>query len=1195
VTDFRLLGPLELRVAGRTVEPGPPQRRAVLASLLAEAGRPVPVDTLIDRLWGEHPPAEARASLYSHIARIRRLLEAEPGAALPEGSGLTAPPSVLRRADGYLLNAASDQVDLHRFRQLVDEARDSERTPAERALTLRQACALWRGEPMGGLPGPWVARTRESWKQEYIAALVSWADCELEAGNHAAVVGRLPDLVAEHPLVEPLTAALMRALHIGGRGPEALACFAALRERLAEELGTDPGPEVRRLHQAILRGEDTAPGRADGTAARRRRRGGEGLAVMRRTAASTTVGTPAKARGRRGDRLVGRAGEVAMFDRLLGDLTTDESGDRAHVVELAGEPGIGKTRLLAELGEQARKRGLLVLAGRSMQFDQAPYSALVDALDDHLSSAAGGGTPVDALPAAAVRQLGAVFPALWNDHPAAQPVRAERYWFHRAARSLLEALGGGGRGLVLSLDDLHWADDATAELIEHLIRHPPKAPVLLALAHRPRQIPPRLSAALAWAGADGRTTQVDLGPLSSTDAAGVFAGDMEPKRWHQLYEVSGGNPFYLEALTRMPSERLAAAAPMDPTASVKDVPRPVRDSLLAELQGLSDSARLCARVAAVLGDPFAVPTVAAVAGSDQVRTLAALDELTAHDVVRPVGSPGQFRFRHPLVRAAVYEGAGAGWLISAHGRAAEYLASRGAPLATQASHVQRSAHPGDEKAAELLAHAARDVLTIAPSTAAHWTGEALRLLGDEGRLRPELWLQRANALGAAGRLRESRDLLRTTATLVPSRAGDIRVRVVVARATTEWMLGDCEQAMRSLLRELEDRDGRSAHDTAELEMALAAIAQRTEEFSTAVHWSERALVSAEQAGDPPRLALARGLLALAYASNGDHARSQVHLTQLLESLGTAQSERPEYIDALSVIGWTELLLARYDSALHHLDQGLELSRRTGNSMLLSDLFAASAHVHLLLGNLDDASRCAEEALEAAAFVGSEEASSFASAVLAATRMWQGDYAADHSILEKLIISLRAADDSEPAPVRSVALGILGQAMLFDGDPDGCVRTVTRAGGGPDLPRFEAPTRTLWFMLLSGAELARGDHAAAAAWADRAAAAASPEGPQNQQAFVALSRAEIHLSLEDTAAAARFALDAAEGFSACRMPLYEAVARVKAGVALAASPERRIDALAQLEQARSLSGTRGAHGLSAVVEAEYRRVAEPPVS
>ncbi|WP_405730499.1 tetratricopeptide repeat protein [Streptomyces sp. NBC_01537] len=285
---------------------------------------------------------------------------------------------------------------------------------------------------------------------------------------------------------------------------------------------------------------------------------------------------------------------------------------------------------------------------------------------------------------------------------------------------------------------------------------------------------------------------------------------------------------------------------------------------------------------------------------------------------------------------------------------------------------------------------------------------------------------------------------------------------------------------------------------------------------------------------------------------------------------------------------------RYDSALQHLDQGLELSRRTGNSLLLSDLFAASAHANLLLGRLDDASRCAEEALEAASFVGSEEASWFASAVLGATRLWQGDYATASSIFEKLMISLHTVDDSEPAPVRSVALGILGQAMLFNGDPDGCVRTVTRAGGGPDLVRFEASMRTLWFGLLTSAELAKDDLAAAGSWADRAAVADGPDGPHHQRAFIALSRAELHFARQDTAVAARFAQEAAEVFSACRMPLYEAIARIKAGIALAVSPEHRTEALAQLAQAQSLCGTRGAHGLAALAEAEYRRIADSPV-
>jgi tetratricopeptide (TPR) repeat protein len=1080
-------------------------------------------------------------------------------------------------------------VDLHRFRHLVEQARGSGRTQGERVLKLRQACALWRGEPMAGLPGPWVARARESWKQEYLAAMVAWARCELEAGNHGAVAARLPDLVAEHPLVEPVVATLMTALHLGGRGSEALACFGALRERLAGELGTDPGPELRRLHQAILRGDDLVPGRADG---------GADPGSTRHPAVPATVGKHPAARGGPADRLLGRAEEVAMFDRVLGNLATGGPGPgiRAHAVEIVGEPGIGKTRLLAELGERARRRGLLVLTGRGTQFDQAPYGAFVDALDDHLASAGPRRSLVDALPNAAVRQLGAVFPALWDDRLAAGPVRAERYWLHRAVRSLLEAIGGGGRGLVLALDDLHWADDATAELIDHLIRHPPKAPVLLALAHRPRQILPRLSAALVRAGSEGRLVRMGLGPLSSADAARLFASDLGPTRWRQLYEVSGGNPFYLEALARMPSEQLTAVMPSDPAASVRDVPGPVRDVLLAELQGLSEPARLSARVAAVLGDSFAATMVAAVAGADHAHILAALDELAAHDVVRPEGAPGQFGFRHPLVRAVVYEAAGAGWLIGAHARAARCLAERGASPAAQASHVQRSAHPGDEKAADLLSVAARDVLAIAPATAAHWTGEALRLLGEAGGRRPELWFQRADALGAAGRLRESRDLLRATAALLPPRTGGMRVRVVVAQAAAEWMLGGYQEARSLLLRELRDRDGRSEHEIAELEMVLAAIAQRTGEFATAVHWSERALVSAAKAGDPPRLALAQGLLALAYASIGEHAGSRRRLAQLLETLGPEQREQPEYIDALAVIGWTELLQGRYDSALRHLDQGLELSRRTGNSRLLSDLFAASAHVNLLLGRLDEAGSCAEEALEAASFVGSEEASSFAAVTLAATHLWRGDHATATTVIEKLRPSLHTADDSVPVHVRSVALGILGQTMLFNGDPDGCVRTVVRAGGGADLLGFEASMRALWFGLLTGAELARGDLAAAASWVDRAAAAADAcaGGPRHQQGFLALSRAEVHLARQDSVAAAEFAQNAAEVFSACHMPLYEARSRIIAGLALAHAPHRRADALAHLEQAQALSGTRGAHGLSAWAESEYRRIADSSV-
>ncbi|WP_328371355.1 hypothetical protein OG800_47770 [Streptomyces sp. NBC_00445] len=123
---------------------------------------------------------------------------------------------------------------MHRFRRLFDQARAADRTDAERVLMLREALGLWRGEPLAGLAGAWVERTRHSWGQQRIEAVLAWSEAELRVGNPAGVIGMLDGLVAEHPLVEPLTVALMRALHAAGRSPEALACFADLQKRLVE-------------------------------------------------------------------------------------------------------------------------------------------------------------------------------------------------------------------------------------------------------------------------------------------------------------------------------------------------------------------------------------------------------------------------------------------------------------------------------------------------------------------------------------------------------------------------------------------------------------------------------------------------------------------------------------------------------------------------------------------------------------------------------------------------------------------------------------------------------------------------------------------------------------------------------------------------------------------------------------------------
>ncbi|MFD3581709.1 BTAD domain-containing putative transcriptional regulator [Streptomyces sp. NPDC058683] len=311
---FRLLGPVEVWGRG-PVDVGPPQRRSVLAALAVDAGRAVPLETLMRRVWGEDPPEGARQALYAHVARIRRVLAA---------AGAVRTPGLARRDGGYVLDTDSEEVDLHRFHRLVADARRAGRGDAEQVTMLREALDLWRGEPLAGLSGEWVARMRDTWQRQRLDAVTAWANAETAVGNHAVVIGRVPELIDEHPLMEPLVAVLMRALYESGRGSEALECFAEARKRLADELGADPGTELRRLHRAILQ-DASGPAEAKGPPPAARPRSAPVLARL-------PLDVPA---------FTGREKELAQLDEILAE---GIGGPGVAVVStLSGTAGVGKT------------------------------------------------------------------------------------------------------------------------------------------------------------------------------------------------------------------------------------------------------------------------------------------------------------------------------------------------------------------------------------------------------------------------------------------------------------------------------------------------------------------------------------------------------------------------------------------------------------------------------------------------------------------------------------------------------------------------------------------------------------------------------------------------------------------------------------------------------------------------------------
>ena len=324
-----------------------------------------------------------------------------------------------------------------------------------------------------------------------------------------------------------------------------------------------------------------------------------------------------------------------------------------------------------------------------------------------------------------------MFPSLRSLVPAAPPpsTPAERFRTHRAVRDLLERLAAV-RPLVLLLDDLHWSDSASLELVAHLVRNPPDAAVLVVGSFRSGQEPRALRA-------DG-VEELVLAPLTHEEAQRLLdAADGAPV--DELYRASGGNPFYLLQLARRAGRDVAAAPPA------------VAAAVDEELAALPERARAFAQAAAVAGDPFDLDVAVATAAVAEAEALAALDELVERDVLRPGDVARRFRFRHPLVRTAIYASCTAGRRIVMHERAAAALAAHGAPAAARAHHVEQSARHGDVEAAAVLREAGIGALSRAPASAARWFEAALRILP------PATPAEERVALLVGGRDRERRD------------------------------------------------------------------------------------------------------------------------------------------------------------------------------------------------------------------------------------------------------------------------------------------------------------------------------------------------------------------------------------------------------------------------------------------------------
>jgi ABC-type transport system substrate-binding protein/DNA-binding SARP family transcriptional activator/DNA-binding beta-propeller fold protein YncE len=247
--EFRILGPLEVRLDGAPVRVGGPKQRALLALLLCHANRVVSRDQLIDELLADQPAGSAEPVLHVQISRLRK--------ALADGN---PQPRLLTRPPGYLLRVGDGELDLHAFEQRLAEGRHAleHGDPGRAAVLLREAESLWRGRPLADLEfEPFARFEAQRLEACRLAAVEDRIEAELALGRHGALCAELEQLVAEHPLRERPRGQLMLALYRSGRQADALETYRAGRSLLAEELAVEPGPQLRQLQLAVL-GQDTA-------------------------------------------------------------------------------------------------------------------------------------------------------------------------------------------------------------------------------------------------------------------------------------------------------------------------------------------------------------------------------------------------------------------------------------------------------------------------------------------------------------------------------------------------------------------------------------------------------------------------------------------------------------------------------------------------------------------------------------------------------------------------------------------------------------------------------------------------------------------------------------------------------------------------------------------------------------------------
>jgi DNA-binding SARP family transcriptional activator len=712
--DFGILGPLEVFAEGQRCDLGGSKPRALVALLLLNANRVVATGRLIEALWEDDPPRAAQKALQIHVSRLRKALGSE---------------RIETTAAGYRLRVEEGELDLDRFQRLREDGE------------LMKALALWRGPPLADFRYDGFAQTEIARLEENrLSCLEDRIDTDLAAGRSGDLAAELEALVREHPLRQRLRAQLMLALYRFGRHAEALQVYQDTRAILVEELGIEPSRELRDLQQAILNQDPM-------------------LDVARPVL------------GPRQSTFVGRVAELELLERTLAHAFA--GGGR--LVLIAGEPGIGKTRLVDELALHATARGALVCVGRCWEAGGAPaYWPWLQVLRLCIEGT-GAGIVRSQLGSGAfdLMQLLPELRVLFDDLP--EPVALEpdaaRFRLFETMTSFF-AKAAEQRPIVVVLDDLHAADEPSLLLLRFVARALGRTRLLLIGAYR--DVDPLLGdplvTTLTELVRESATTLIALGGLSVEDVSRYIeltsVRAPAPGVAATVHAGTDGNPLFVAEVVRL----LEAEGRLNDAVPRLAVPATLKDVIAHRMRHMTTECRSVLSLASVLGREFDLEVLARASGVERSALVELLDDPIREQLVTDVpDSPLRMRFGHALFRDGLYDDLPSSRRRQLHLRIAlaleELLKDDVGTQLPELAHHFCGAVPAVEpsKAADYARRAGDQAVGLfAPEEAIRFYETALALVDDVDR--PRLLLRTARSIWMAGaraveRAAEARDAL----------------------------------------------------------------------------------------------------------------------------------------------------------------------------------------------------------------------------------------------------------------------------------------------------------------------------------------------------------------------------------------------------------------------------------------------------